>query len=322
MKRFTPTWIQVFARGLALQKAIFKGNEPFVQKVVSDLENHLSQNGFTLSDSLKKRITKYTVGSAICSHIHGLARQQPPTDEELLRGAYMGVYTPIVDDIMDATGQSFAELQTSEKVDAEHAIFRYILSKIDVWRKESEEYNRYFLTAHDAQDWSMKQVGEERLSTVELEKITLEKGGTSNLWWRTILENPIEKGEEEVVYLIGAILQLSNDSFDVRKDYLNGHQTLVTQSLDFHEIEKRYLAMTSRLKELYFQMDYSDKGLKQSFTTWSIIIVQGLIAIRKYKKLQGKAPKLEVEKYDRKTLITDMQSIPNMIRNGYYSNKW
>ncbi|NVK04042.1 MAG: hypothetical protein HWD92_04440 [Flavobacteriia bacterium] len=322
MKRFSPNWIQVFIRGLVLHGAIFKGNEKYVSTVVDDLENHLASLGLGLDESLKKRITKYTVGSAICSHIHGLVRQESPTDEELLRGAYMGVYTPIVDDIMDATGQSFTELQASEKVDAEHAIFRYILSKMDAWRKEREEYNRFFITAHDAQDWSMKQVGEERLSKEELEKITLEKGGTSNLWWRTILEHPLREGEEEVVYLIGAILQLSNDSFDVRKDYLNGHQTLVTQSMDFHEIENRYLAMTSRLKELYFQMDYSDKGLKQSFTTWSIIIVQGLIAIRKYKKLQGKAPKLEVEKYDRKTLITDMQSIPNMIRNGYYSNKW
>lgn len=317
MKLYTPSMIKVLINGLGLARTIYSRNSAHEAAVISELEDYLNSLGYTLEGDVRKRILAYTRGSAITNHVFAQTRGEKVSREETMNSVYMGAFTPIADDIMDSTGMTFEEVMNAEVDSGELALFQYLLEKATQLRKLNPAFDEYFVKAHVAQDNSVQQVQPERLSEGQLEKISFEKGGYYNLWWRTLLNHPLRDGEEDAIYLLGGILQLSNDSFDVYKDYHSGQQTLVTNHLDFHQIEERYLSMTSDFRDLHFKMDYPSKYLKNSFTTWSIITAQGLVAIRHYKKLQGNSPKLQVEKYDRKTLITDMQTVPNMIRNGF-----
>lgn len=50
--------------------------------------------------------------------------------------------------------------------------------------------------------------------------------------YRSVLGTPLISGEEDAIYLLGSILQLANDMFDVYKDFKNGQQTVFTNTED------------------------------------------------------------------------------------------
>ena len=57
------------------------------------------------------------------------------------------------------------------------------------------------------------------LSTEMIKDITIRKGAESLLYYRTAFNHPPRNGEEKMLYCLGGLMQLSNDIFDVYKDY-------------------------------------------------------------------------------------------------------
>src|SRR5678815_6153777 len=76
----------------------------------------------------------------------------------------------------------------------------------------------YLRKVYDAQIESKGQAIPGSLSTDELKRITIEKGGVSVLFYRSVLSNSLTREEENALYCMGGLMQFGNDIFDIYKD--------------------------------------------------------------------------------------------------------
>jgi hypothetical protein len=291
-------------------------NRRSTRRLYRELDALLKPYGFALNAEHHKRIFFYTAQSAITNHWFSLLRGKPPTPQERSHAIYLGAFTPIADDLMDSTGQTFEQLVRAKKNDTADAIlFAYLLEKLQPLIHESPLFATYFKKAHEAQNRSLKQLGKEKLGIEELKQISFDKGGYYTTLYRMVLQNPPKKGEEAAIYTLGAILQVLNDLFDIYKDHHNGVQTLVTNTADIPFIAKELKALESTFMAQYQALDYPATAKRKSLTAIMAIVTRGHVAIEHYLKLQGKAKKLDAAKYDRKPLIVDMEKPGNIWRN-------
>jgi hypothetical protein len=153
-------------------------NRRSTRRLYRELDALLKPYGFALNAEHHKRIFFYTAQSAITNHWFSLLRGKPPTPQERSHAIYLGAFTPIADDLMDSTGQTFEQLVRAKKNDTADAIlFAYLLEKLQPLIHESPLFATYFKKAHEAQNRSLKQLSETRLTTEELKQISFDKGG-------------------------------------------------------------------------------------------------------------------------------------------------
>ena len=152
----------------------------------------------------------------------------------------------------------------------------------------------------------------------ELLNITMHKGGSSVLFYRTAFFPEVSGKEKNLINNLGAMMQLGNDIFDVYKDRESGINTLVT--LNSHIDEIRTLLKT-RLREYYsaaHELGYPEKNTRTFLNLLSIAIFSRcfvcLDQLESNEKLTGN--QFTVSAYSRKQLICDMDKKINMLRSA------
>jgi hypothetical protein len=291
-------------------------NRRSTRRLYRELDALLKPYGFALNAEHHKRIFFYTAQSAITNHWFSLLRGKPPTPQERSHAIYLGAFTPIADDLMDSTGQTFEQLVRAKKNDTADAIlFAYLLEKLQPLIHESPLFATYFKKAHEAQNRSLKQLGKEKLGIEELKQISFDKGGYYTTLYRMVLQNPPKKGEEAAIYTLGAILQVLNDLFDIYKDLHNGVQTLATNTADINYIAEVLMNLENTFTTEFFALDYPAKNKHKAYTAIMAIVTRGHVALAHYRKLQGEATTLDIAAYQRKPLIVDMEKLGNIWRN-------
>ena len=299
-----------------LSWAIFVRNRWRTFNLLLKLDARLSLDGYTISPQNRKRIYFYTAQSAITTYWFSMLRGYKPTRDETQTALLLGAFTPIADDLMDSTGQSFQALEIDEKLlSAESAMFHFFLNELKAQKKTNKWFATYFDLAHNAQDESLKQLQNEPLDLNLLETITYNKGGYYTTLYRFALNHPPVKGEEEAIYTLGAILQVLNDLFDMHKDYHNGVQTLVTRTADIHFIAEKLKVLEARFRQQFMALDYPSTNKKKAFRAIMAIVTRGHVALAQFQKLQGDKPTLDIGSYARKPLIVDMEKPVNIWRN-------
>ncbi len=305
--------IQTLVSFLTLGRELFIENKKNTNQLYTELEEVLAQKQFSLPASIKKRIFFYTSQSAITNYWFGILRGKRANAEEVKNGLYLGAFTPIADDLMDNSQKTFDQLlEEQNKNSAEAVLFTYLWQKLKPLRDSNQTFVKYFEKAQSAQDESIKQVGDLRLTDAELSQISFSKGGYSTLLYRSILENPLTEEEESAIYTLGSTLQLTNDIFDVYKDYQNGAQTVCTQVADFSKIRRLFDELTHRFHQQYFQIPAKRKNIAKSYRSIWTVLSRAVVALEQYQKLQGENAVLAIEKFDRKSLIVDMEKPVNI----------
>jgi hypothetical protein len=163
-----------------------------------------------------------------------------------------------------------------------------------------------------AQQLSLKQFDKD-ITNETIQHITFEKGGNSVLLCRYYLDIQPTKEEEQCWYLLGTMIQLTNDLFDTYKDLQHNSYTLATRCTNVYEVENIYLNQIAQLKHCITQLPYK-KTRKRYF---SIIIAStytlGLVAIEQLKKIQSNDASMPDLRYlPRKVLIIDMEKFSNV----------
>ena len=178
--------------------------------------------------------------------------------------------------------------------------------------KEKDAYALVARKVFDAQLASLKQF-DVSISNEKIQEITFAKGGNSVLLCRYYLDINPTKEEEQCWYLLGTMIQLSNDLFDIYKDTQQNIQTLATRCIDAYAIEKIFLEQVNKMRGCIHSLPYS-KTRKQHFSiamaaTYSL----GLVAIAQLKTLQGSEKTLpSFGSLPRKALIIDMEKPKNI----------
>lgn len=300
---------------------ILKINRQNTTKLFAELNHELAKNGFALSETHRKRIAFYTAQSAITNHWFCLLRDAKPNATEVQNALYLGAFTPIADDLMDAQNLTFESLLAQKSATPDGVLFAFLYQKLQPQLLQNQLFKTYFEKAHAAQNQSLKQLQKEPLTIEELKKISFDKGGFYTTLYRMVLQNKPVAGEEAAIYTLGAIMQLLNDLFDIHKDYHNGVQTLATNTRNIHFMQAELAALESKFLAQYLALDYPQNAKKKSLAAIFAIVTRGHVALQFYQNLQGKNAQLEIANRPRKSLIVDMEKPVNVWKNLVATNR-
>ena len=121
------------------------------------------------------------------------------------------------------------------------------------------------------------------------------------------------KEEEACWYLLGSMIQLSNDLFDIYKDLQENIQTLANRTVDAHAMQSFYLRQVNSMKQKIQLLPYSATRKEAFSISMAATYTLGLVAIRQLKQIQGNLKSLPALAHlPRKQLIVDMEKPKNI----------
>jgi|GEM_PF-242604 len=282
----------------------------------------------SLDEADGKKITNYyglavpaILGEAFCA-----LRAQKMTFRERLASTCQGATTGLFDDFFDKqhfTGEALRSfLEHPEQSVAANANQQLFLKLYSTGLKNLPDPQitlSWVYRVYKAQQESEKQASP-GLSYEEIKEITLLKGAVSLLLYRTAFANPMEKAEEEMLYKLGGLMQLSNDIFDVYEDQQAGIQTLLTTAKKIKDIRVLFLALLQEGYAAAYQTAFHPKHIRKFLNMISIgIFSRCLVCLDHLEKSELRSGNVFTPgSYERKDLICDMDTAANKWRSVKY----
>jgi len=313
----------IFSIYLSMALRVYWSNRKETLKLISEINQMLKDKGYELSNQQIERIEFYTIQSCITNQWFSILRGKRPDTEEKLLALHVGAITPLLDDYTDdmkGTSEELFEVlnRTKEHGDSLELTIGYLYHLIQ--KNSDEKFHAYINKTLESQVASLSQNERKSLSERELKNITNKKGGTSTLLYRKILKYPLKEGEEEAIFNLGYLLQLTNDMFDIYEDYHNSQQTLFTSSPGLKPILQDYQKLYKEMSIQFLDLDYDSYRIKRMLLEISAVISRGLVCSKQLLTLQEKrGGELEIDKLSRKDLICDMEKPSNIWKSIKYS---
>ncbi len=205
---------------------------------------------------------------------------------ERSRLVLLGAFASIYDNFIDITRANIAKLKIlvknpnyyipiNIKEETGHEALKLLLKYYNGNIKRI--FPSVFKT-HLMQIQSKKQRNED-IEYEELKKIIYAKGGYTALLCRNMIDKPISKIDYHMWYQYGVFLQLSDDIFDMKKDFDEGIKTLANTSEKISEIndllDKEFLACIKLVHQTIYSMDNKKEFIYRIALFY--IIVKGLL---------------------------------------------
>lgn len=306
-----------------------KKQRAFLQKnILPQLDAAKKTNDGSLDTNDFKKITDYyglsvpaILGEAIC-----VLRGSKMTSKERLALTYQGAMTGLFDDFFDKHDMTDEKLkmfmEKPESLTGESSAERLFLEfyKKALGYAESQELMiNYLRKVYEAQIDSKKQASP-GLTSKEILDITLNKGGVSVLFYRSVMSYPFHEGEEEALYKMGGLMQLGNDIFDVYKDRNNNICTPMTTAKKVNDVRTVFQSVMNSSFNSFYQTGYSTKNIKKFLRLVSMSLCSRcFVCLDQLEKKEALtegifAPHL----YTRKDLVCDMDTASNKWKSIVY----
>ncbi len=168
-----------------------------------------------------------------------------------------------------------------------------------------------------------KQQDSPGLSYDVIKDISISKGAESLLYYRTVFEHPLKEREEKMLYSLGGLMQVSNDIFDLYKDYKDGVHTLATTTNKINNLRIYYQAVLRLGIQAAFRSGYPDVYVRKFLGVLSIgIFCRCLVCLDQLEKNEKKSEGVfDLARYSRKDLICDMDTAGNKLKSLRYHLK-
>jgi hypothetical protein len=301
----------------------------FIKK---NLGSELATVQATKDDSLDeadfKKITGYyglavpaILGEALCT-----LRGRKMSSQERMACTYQGAFTGLFDDFFDKHQMSDELLRSfierPAEIKAANSSERLFLQ---FFSKASENFcNRdltihYFHEVYKAQVESRKQAAP-GLTRAEIKKITINKGGISVLFYRSVFTNPLTPAEENALYHMGGLMQLGNDIFDVYKDSLNHIETLMTTTGKVNDVRIIFQEMAADSFNAFYHIGYKKGNVKRFLRLISMSLCSRCyVCLDELEKKERQTGNVFLpHQYSRKDLVCDMDKPRNKWRSVIY----
>jgi len=318
-------YFQILYQSLILIIKVYFFNRIRTNLLIRELNTHLQNFSLELSKIQAKRIHSYTIQSCLTNSWFSKLRGKRPNRFEIKNAVYLGAITPLLDDLVDAEKLESTEIlnhiNNFNESSAETLTLRYLYSTII--ENCNKEFKQSFNQALISQDASLKQLQEAKLSDEELLEITKNKGASWTVLYRSILGNQITEDEKRAICTLGEILQLTNDAFDVYKDFKNGQQTLFTNVIDILPVYNYFFALTLQLIDQFKLSGYPRKNVEKATTQMMLIVARGFVCIEQLLECQKKTNnQFQIEKYSRDELVCDMEKLTNISKLIGFCNQF
>lgn len=307
----------------------FKAQKRYNTQFIDEfLQPFTAKYGTGLSPAALQKIKKYyCMGVPITCASYASIYGRKLTDTEREYATLTGIITPLIDDFTDEKTLSNADLASlTNEPDGyvaktlEEEVVKSILSTLVEKVKSPEGFLHSLKKTIQSQHWSAKQM-DPTTSREELLAISLEKGAWSHIFFH-YLNNEVPTADTiDALHLMGGLLQMSNDIFDVYKDYQEGIYTFANTCLDYKELEKYYVKKCRRFCEETRLLPYRKNDLEFFILFMASIMGRGIVALRMLQQLQQSigGGALPIGKLERKQLICDMEKPINMIKTAWFT---
>lgn len=311
MLYFFKFWFNAILFGRRLIKRRSLGKKYSIE-MLAQIEESL--NGKFDELTYKKVVKRHSVFLSAITDAFNLLHGKKTNDKEQLRGIHFFICSALFDNFWDE------KTHTPEQIEAitfnpneynptsfdERAFLKshkFLLTQVS----DTDTYFHLLRHEFNAQQASMQQF-DANITNENIEQITFEKGGYAVLICRHYIAVQPTKLEEECWYLLGTMIQLSDDLCDIHKDLQQNIQSLGTRCTDAYEMEALFLKQVEKIKQNIKGLPYS-KHQKFVFSiSMAATYCLGLTAIEQLKKLQNNQPKLpNFTELPRKVLIVDME---------------
>ena len=269
-----------------------------------------------------KKITNYyglavpaILGEALC-----VLRGQKMSLQERWALTCQGAMTGLGDDFFDkqSTTDGIIKLLVEKPEEvignnaAERLFLKFYLKSLQYAHNPAMTL-QYLLRVFKAQVESRKQGIPGLLSKNEIEQITIDKGATSVLFYRTVLLNPLNKAEEEALYQMGGLMQLGNDIFDVYKDCLKKIDTPVTTAKNVQAVRELFQSQMEKSFALFYSTGYTRKNINRFLRLISMSLCSRcFVCLDQLEKKEKETNHVFTPHlYERKDLVCDMQKTAN-----------
>jgi hypothetical protein len=312
-----PALLQLFAANAKRQKQFIR------ETVAIDIEESKVNIDDSLNENDFRKITNYygfavpaILGEGFC-----LLRGKGMTKQERHAMTYLGALTGLFDDFFDEKEMpeqhikrliEFPEKEIAKNAN-ERLFVNFYLKALEN-AANAESVKSYFMKVFDAQVLSRRQM----LTTItkdEIREITLQKGGISILFYRSIFSEPAGVWEQKMLYLLGGIGQLENDIFDVYKDFQGGINTLATTTATIDELRNIYHTVMYEIFSLVNNTGFPAKNRKKFLRYIALIISRGLVCLDFLEKNEKTTNNFfSLKDYEKKDLVCNMDSLKNNLK--------
>jgi len=312
-------YISVVLVYIAMAYKVYWLNKASTRKLIEEINDHLKLRGVILNQDQTERIRTYTTLITITNSWFAALRGHKLTRRERTFSLYAGALTSFFDDLTDSSGLKsdaiLHELNSPDPGSGKNMLVtRYLYDQVK--KNCSEEFLDCYKKAAVSQDASLHQLGESTISDDELRTIIYSKGVTCTLLWRKALDNPLIDGEEAAICSLGVLLQLTNDMFDVYKDYENKQQTLYTNSKDLANNYDEYKALYAKMNTQFVNLGYEKKSINKFLLEISVVVGRGMVCSEQLMRCQrSRDNQFNLEGLPRKELICDMEKITNIVKS-------
>ena len=295
-------------------------NQGFIDPYLGTISKNYPQ---PIDPEVLKKIKKYyclgiPLTCAVYNQLYGL----PLTRQEQINAVMAAIGTPLIDDFTDrktldnlAVSQLLLSPETYTPLTVEEATVKDIIISIKKNVPDPKAALQAFYQGVEAQQNTEKQL-QPGLSQDELLQLSLEKGAWSHVIFHYLLNTVPTKQVVDVMLHMGGLLQMSNDIFDVYKDYKDGIFTFANTHTNFPQLEIYYTQECRQFCKNTRGLPFKHAQKERFIMFIAIIMGRGLVALRQYKNIQQKQGGgiLQYDKLPRHQLITDMEKPINMWR--------
>jgi hypothetical protein len=296
-------------------------NKPRLRKEVQMV---YAKAGIPFNRSYFHRIYFHLLLSAVIVLWFSTLRGKRLSRKEREAAVCLGAATPLYDDLydeLDMDRQQVRDMIQNGSGD-QHGIIAilgmHFYQRLRPLLPNEERFNACMENLAKAQEDSKAQA-DGQLNESIVRKITYDKGGHSFAIYRSILAHPWQQGEEQMVYKLGSLVQLTSDIFDLRKDQLHKVQTLVTDTDDIRLIREEYLQLISETIAATKQLSYHRLARKRFVMQLRLVTGRGMVCLDQLAAAQERHGGFDPAIFERKELVCDMERVDNLLWSFWYA---
>jgi hypothetical protein len=319
---YSPGVLYMIIQNIRTQQRFIKEN------LTSELIAAKASKDGSLDEADFKKITNYyglavpaILGEALCT-----LRGEKMSLQERLACTYQGAFTGLFDDFFDKHQMPddllrlFIERPGEIKAtnSSERLFLRLFSKAADNFCNKKLTIN-YLQQVYKAQVESRKQASP-GLTPDEIKRITINKGGVSVLFYRSVFTNRLGPEEENALYNMGGLMQLGNDIFDIYKDSLNGIETLMTTATHVNDVRVIFQKMAADSFNAFYHIGYKKRNVKRFLRLISMSLCSRCyVCLDELEKKERQTDNMfSPHQYSRKDLVCDMDKPRNKWRSVMY----
>lgn len=152
----------------------------------------------------------------------------------------------------------------------------------------------------------------------KIKNITYKKGGYSVLFYRSIFENSLKKGEYQAFYNLGALLQFGNDIFDLRDDLRAGIYTMITKTEQFKMLVRAFYELKKETTNSFYALPYQSEKIRKFLHFIMPVINRCEVCLAQLSKIEEKYGQFSPGKLKRQEVVCDMEKKSAFIKTLKY----